>query len=84
MGNSKLAVTPFNAVRKLTKSTKESELFNQEVYKPSIGNPLYLSARRRPDIAYVVGNEARFSSQPRKQHWKAVKHYVLLKRNENL
>ena len=34
---------------------------------------LYLSTKTRPDIAYAVGNVARFTAKPMKQHWSAVK-----------
>ncbi len=34
---------------------------------------MYLSTGTRPDIAFAVSNVAKFSSNPTKQHWTAVK-----------
>ncbi len=38
-----------------------------------MGGLLYISTKTRPDIAFAVGNVARFSSDPSKAHWQAVK-----------
>ena len=34
---------------------------------------MYLSGWTRPDIAFAVGNVARFCSNPTREHWTAVK-----------
>ena len=34
---------------------------------------MYLSVSSRPDIAFAVNNLARFNSNPRKEHWSALK-----------
>ena len=73
MENSKPVVTPVEAGTKLVKTTEEDEPFDQEVYQSAVGCLLYLSTKTRPDIAYAVGNVARFTSQPSMQHWSAVK-----------
>ena len=73
MENSKPVVTPVEAGTKLVKTTEEDEPFDQEVYQSAVECLLYLSTKTRPDIAYAVGNIARFTSQPSMQHWSAVK-----------
>ena len=42
-------------------------------YKEAIGSLIYLMMCTRPDIAYAVGQAARFSQNPGKAHWSAVK-----------
>lgn len=42
-------------------------------YRSVIGNMLYLEKGTRPDIAYATHQCARFSSDPKKEHGKAVK-----------
>ena len=42
-------------------------------YKEAIGSLIYLMMCTRPDIAYAVGHAARFSQNPGKAHWSAVK-----------
>ncbi len=42
-------------------------------YKEAIGSLIYLMMCTRPDIAYAVGQAARFSQNPGKTHWSAVK-----------
>ena len=70
MENSQPTVTPVNTGAKLTKATKDSKLFNQELYQSAIGSLLNLSTRTRPDIAYAVSNVARFCFKPIMEHWK--------------
>ena len=70
MDNSKPVATP---VEKLVKATDDDELVDTELYQSVVGSLLYLSMKTRPDIAYAVGNVARFSSKQSKIHWIAVK-----------
>lgn len=42
-------------------------------YKEAIGSLIYLTTCSRPDIAYAVGQAARFCQNPGKAHWAAVK-----------
>ena len=65
--------TPVDTSTKLMKSTDEEESFDQHQYQSAIGSLLYLSIATRPDIAFAVSNAAKFSAQPAKQHWTAVK-----------
>ena len=62
--------TPVDTSSKLMKSTDEDESFDQHQFKAAIGS---LSIGTRPDIAFAVSNAAKFSSEPTKQHWTAVK-----------
>lgn len=43
-------------------------------YMGAVGSLMYLATMTRPDIAYAVGVLARFNSDPRPIHYKAVKH----------
>ena len=48
-------------------------MVDQELYQSAVGSLLHLSTKTRPDIAYAVGNVARFSSKPKQTHWIGVK-----------
>src|SRR5437667_3947949 len=48
--------------------SKEDLLF----YQQQTGSLLFLSTKTRPDIAFVVGNYARFMSKPNKSHFMAL------------
>lgn len=43
-------------------------------YINAVGALAYLAVATRPDIAYAVGVLVRFSKNPGKRHWRAVKH----------
>lgn len=73
MDDSKPVATPVESGNKLVKTKDDDALVDTELYQSAVGNLLYLSTKTRPDIAYAVGNVARFSSKPSKMHWIAVK-----------
>nr|GEU97797.1 zinc finger, CCHC-type [Tanacetum cinerariifolium] len=45
---------------------------DQLEYSRAIGFLMYAMTSTRPDIAYVVGRLSRFTSNPSRQHWKAI------------
>ncbi len=57
---------------KLTKASEE-ECIDQQKFQSAIGSLMYLSVNTRPDIAYAVGNLAKFNSCPSRVHWTALK-----------
>ena len=65
--------TPVDTGTKLLKTVDNDECIDQRQYQSAIGSLLYLSVATRPDIAFAVSNAAKFSAQPGKQHWTAVK-----------
>ena len=73
MLNSKLVGTPVNPDIKLVAGENPDDVCNQQMYQAVVGSLLYLSTKTRPDIAYAVGSVARFSANPTKEHWTAVK-----------
>ena len=53
---------------------KESKPFDNSFhYRLVIGKLNYLENSCRPDIAYIVHQCARFSTDPRKDHWQALR-----------
>ena len=72
MEESKPAETLVDIGTKLLKAEEEN-CYDREKYQSAVGSLLYLSTRTRPDIAYAVGNTARFCAKPTKCHWTAVK-----------
>ena len=65
--------TPADPSMKLLKATDEDEVVNKLQYQSAIGSLMYLSLCTRPDIAYAIGNLAKFSGNPNKHHWTALK-----------
>ena len=65
--------TPADANSKLQPATNQDEPLNQTQYQSAVGSLMYLSVSSRPDIAFAVNNLARFNSNPRKEHWSALK-----------
>lgn len=64
MQESKPVSTPSAPDSKLIKKTAEDEEADQKKYQAAVGSLFYLSAKTRPDIAFAVGNVARFCSDP--------------------
>lgn len=73
MQDSKPVSTPSAPDSKLVKKTAKDEEADQKKYQAAVGSLLYLSTKTRPDIAFAVGNVARFCSEPTKVHFSAVK-----------
>jgi len=45
-------------------------------YLKAVGSIMYLAMATPPDIRYEAGTLARFSSNPRLEHWTVVKHLL--------
>lgn len=70
------AKTPMN-LQKIPNSPDEGEeRIDNDKYLSAIGSLNYLSVATRPDITYTVNYLARFSADPRKQHWAAIEHVI--------
>jgi hypothetical protein len=54
-------------------SEKEKVEMKKVPYREALGKLLYLSIATRPDISYAVGVLCRFSENPGKEHWSALK-----------
>ena len=79
MENVKAVNTPVDTSTKLMKAKEDEECVDQQRYQSAVGSLLYLSSSTRPDITYAVSNVAKYSANPTKQHWIAVKrifHYL--------
>ena len=57
-------------------NAQESATMHQTPYLSAVGALMYLATTTRPDIAYIVGVLARFTSNPGLVHWLAVKHLL--------
>ncbi|GJU75512.1 hypothetical protein Tco_1272582 [Tanacetum coccineum] len=62
--------TPMDPVEKLKPNTGKP--VDQLEYSRAIGCLMYAMTSTRPDIVYVVGRLSRFTSNPSRQHWKAI------------
>ena len=65
--------TPVDVNSKLVKSNLDEKQCDKEMYQSAVGSLLYISTRTRPDIAFAVGNLAKYCSQPSLSHWTGVK-----------
>jgi hypothetical protein len=78
MKDCKPVSTPINSGTKLTKemspkTDEEISEMNLVPYRSAVGSLIYLVTGTRPDIAVAVGEVAKYSNNPGKQHWMAVK-----------
>ncbi|GAA0145952.1 transmembrane signal receptor [Lithospermum erythrorhizon] len=78
MESSKSVSCPLGAHFKLSSKTCPGQKMDVEEmqrvpYASAIGSLMYAMLCTRPDLAYPVGVLSRFLSQPRKEHWEAVK-----------
>ena len=73
MRNANAVDMPVDISTMLVKSTEGRDGVDQMFYQSAVGSLLYLSTRTRPDIAFAVSNVEKFTSQPTRQHWVAVK-----------
>lgn len=64
------AKTPYDANLHLTKNTGQG--ISQIEYARIIGSLMYIANCTRPDIAYSVNRLSRYTSNPGKDHWKAI------------
>nr|GEW18909.1 zinc finger, CCHC-type [Tanacetum cinerariifolium] len=62
-------IMPFN---KHKKSLNTGKPVDHLEYSRAIGCLMYAMTSTRPDTAYVVGRLSRFTSNPSRQHWKAI------------
>nr|GEV31172.1 zinc finger, CCHC-type [Tanacetum cinerariifolium] len=62
--------TPMDRVEKLKPDTGKP--VDQLEYSRAIGCLMYAMISTRPDIAYAVSRLSRFTSNPNRQHWKAI------------
>ena len=64
------------------KTQEKEEDMSHVPYASAVGSLMYAMVYTRPYIAHVVGVLSRFMSNPRKEHWTAVKQifrYLLLR-----
>ncbi|KAF9672659.1 hypothetical protein SADUNF_Sadunf11G0066100 [Salix dunnii] len=78
MDNAKPVGTPLGNHFKLSKnqspkSEEERYYMNKVPYASAVGSLMYAMICTRPDISHAVGVVSRYMSNPRKQHWEAVK-----------
>ena len=89
MQDSKKGLLPYISRVQLSKeqcpkTPQEVENMSRIPYASAIGSLMYAMLCTRPDICYSVGVSSRFQSNPRLQHWTAVKSILkYLRRTRN-
>ncbi|KAL0551779.1 hypothetical protein IC582_010868 [Cucumis melo] len=66
--------TPFDASKHLKKNKGDS--VSQPEYAKIIGSLMYLINYTRPDIAYAVSRLSRYTHNPDRYHWDALRHLL--------
>lgn len=61
------------SVEKIPKSESDKAYMERVPYASAVGSLMYAMVYTRPDLAYVVSIVSRFISNPRKEHWLALK-----------
>lgn len=72
MTDAKPISTPVNVSSKL-QTESASPTVDQSQYQSAVGCLLHLSNWTRPDITFAVNSAAKYTSNPNKEHWIAVK-----------
>ena len=68
----------------LCPSTNEEKFSMKNIsYSSAVGSLMYVMVCTRSDIAHVVGMVSRYLSNPRKDHWEAVKWVMLYLRGSS-
>ncbi|GJU16239.1 zinc finger, CCHC-type containing protein [Tanacetum coccineum] len=60
-------------IKRENKGIKAGKPVDQLEYSIAIGCLMYAMTSTRPDIAYAVGRLSKFTSNPSRQHWQAIK-----------
>ena len=81
MEDAKFSALPLDPVVKLSvkqcpSSDQEKEEMLEKPYRSLVESLMYLTTWTRPDLAVVVSELSRFSSNPGKVHWEAAKRVV--------
>ena len=81
MENSKKGTLPFRhgvhlSKEKSPKTLEQKERMSGIPFASAVGSLMYAMLCTRPDICYAVGIVSRYQSDPREEHWIAVKHIL--------
>ena len=73
MTDSKAAATPLENNHNIHKPEVLAGELVDAPYQEAMGSILYCAMATRPDISYAMSVLGKYSSQPRKEHWTAIK-----------
>ena len=69
-----LLLSHFKLSKEMFPKTQEEINYMSKVpYASAVGSLMYAMVCTRPDIAHAVGVLSRYTNNPRKEHWMAVK-----------